>query len=121
MILVDTSVWVDHFNHGDVRLQTLLRDSQVVIHPMVLGELACGHLRNRQELMLLWQSLPQAVEASHVEVMQFIERHQLMGSGIGFIDFHLMASTLLTSNCALWTRDNRLNAAAETLKINFEP
>lgn len=119
MILVDTSVWVDHLRHGDDALAQLLTQGQVHMHPMITGELVCGHLKNREQLIGLWQSLPCSVEASHKEAMFFLESHQLMGKGIGFVDVHLLASTQLTPDTRLWTRDKRLATIAQSLNIGF--
>ncbi len=112
MILVDTSVWVEHLRHGLPRLATLLQEGKVLIHPWVIGELACGHLRNRGEVLALLQGLPAAVLASDSEVLLLIEREQLMGRGIGYVDAHLLASAKL-SQCQLWTQDRRLAALAQ--------
>ncbi len=112
MVLVDTSIWVDYLRQGDAQLSALLEKNQVYMHPMIIGELACGHLKNRQSLLELWQALPQAKEAMHDEVLYFIEQHQLMGRGIGFIDLHLLSTTLLISDTSLWTRDRRLKNIA---------
>jgi hypothetical protein len=119
MILVDTSVWVDHLRRRDETLAQLLTQGQVYIHPMIIGELACGHLQNREQLIVLWQNLPRSVEASHKEAMLFVESHQLMGKGIGFVDVHLLASTRLTANTQLWTRDKRLAGVAQSLGVAF--
>jgi predicted nucleic acid-binding protein len=119
MILVDTSVWVDHLRRGDKTLTRLLTQGQVCIHPMIIGELACGHLQNRKQLIDLWQNLPCSVEASHPEVMLFVESHRLMGQGIGFVDAHLLTSTRLTANARLWTRDKRLVSVAQSLGVEF--
>lgn len=119
MILLDTSVWADHLRHTDAHAQQLLRRSQVAMHPMVAGELSCGYLKNRKELTLLWQCLPQAVEAGHDEVMLFIEQNKLMGKGVGFIDFHLLASCLLSGNMQLWTIDKRLLSLAQDMQIAY--
>lgn len=119
MILVDTSVWVDHLRRGDDTLIQLLSQGQVYIHPMIIGELACGHLQNRKQLIDLWQNLPCSVEASHHEAMLFVESHRLMGRGIGFVDVHLLTSTRLTANTQLWTRDNRLASVAQFLGVEF--
>jgi len=109
LILVDTSVWVEHLRHGLARLATLLQEGEVLIHPWVIGELACGHLRNRREVLELLQGLPAAVLASDAEVLLLIERDQLMGRGIGYVDAHLLASARL-SDCRLWSQDRRLAA-----------
>ena len=112
MILVDTSVWVEHLRRGLPRLATLLQGGEVRIHPSVIGELACGNLRNRQQVLELLQGLPAATVASDAEVLLLIEREQLMGRGIGYIDAHLLAAARL-SHCRLWTQDRRLAVVAE--------
>lgn len=119
MILVDTSVWVDHLRHGDKTLAQLLTQGQVCIHPMITGELACGNLKNRGQLIDLWQSLPCSIEASHQEALLFLESHRLMGKGIGFVDLHLLSSTALTANTLLWTHDKRLASIAKSLNIEY--
>ena len=118
MILVDTSVWVDHFRRGDAELAGLLGRGQVVIHPFVIGEIACGNLASRRATLDLLQHLPRAVAADPDEVLGFIEQRRLYGKGIGYVDAHLLASTALTSGARLWTRDARLRTAAETLGCN---
>jgi len=112
LILVDTSVWVEHLRHGLTRLDTLLQEGEVLIHPWVIGELACGQLRNRRDVLELLQGLPAAVVASDAEVLLLIERNQLMGRGIGYVDAHLLASARL-SHCRLWSLDRRLAALAQ--------
>lgn len=119
MILVDTSVWVDHLRVIDEKLVRLLGSSQVSMHPFVVGELACGNLRNRTEVLKLLQDLPQATVASDKEVLFLIEHHELMGRGIGYVDAHLLAAVTLTGTTRLWTRDNRLREAAETLGLAY--
>lgn len=116
MVLVDTSIWIDHFRSGRRRLKQLLYDDQVLGHPYIVGELACGHLSSRREILRLLQQLPQAKVAEHDEILAFIESRRLMGQGIGFVDAHLLAAVLL-SQARLWTRDNRLLSAAEFLNI----
>lgn len=111
MILVDTSVWVDHLRNSNERLSGLLFDQQVLSHPMVIGELACGTLRNRTEILQLLDNLPKAVQATHAEVLHMIEERKLMGKGIGYVDAHLLASALLTPGTQLWTLDRRLKEA----------
>lgn len=111
MILVDTSVWVEHLRRGLPRIATLLQEGEVLIHPWVIGELACGHLRNRQQVLELLQGLPLTTVASDAEVLLLIERQRLMGRGIGYVDAHLLASARL-SHCRLWTQDRRLAAVA---------
>ena len=112
MILADTSAWVEHLRRGLPRIATLLQGGEVLIHPWVIGELACGNLQNRSQVLKLLQGLPAATVASDAEVLHLIERDRLMGRGIGYVDVHLMASARL-SHCRLWTRDRRLAAVAE--------
>ncbi len=118
MVLVDTSVWVDHLRSGNARLASLLDQGEVVCHPSVIGELACGDLPNRNETLGLLKDLPQAVVASHDEVMRFIESDRLMGTGLGYIDVHLLASARLTV-ASLWTLDRPLRKAARKLEVLF--
>ena len=119
MILVDTSVWIDHLRRGEGELETALELEQVLMHPYVIGELACGNLRNRGEVLALLQKLPKANVASEAEVLRFIERRSLMGRGIGYLDVHLLAAAALTE-AQLWTRDRRLAAAAGELNLAFQ-
>jgi predicted nucleic acid-binding protein len=116
MILVDTSVWVDHLRHGIPRLGDLLNSGEVGTHPFVIGELACGNLRNRKEILTLLSSLPSVHIASQAEALHLVEAHSLPGTGIGWIDIHLLASALL-SRTPLWTRDRKLQTAANALRI----
>lgn len=119
MILVDTSVWVDHLRRGDARLSELLEGSQVVIHPFVIGEIACGSLVDRATILELLQALPAVLTAENDEILAFIDRHGLHGKGIGYVDAHLLASVALTEGTTLWTRDKRLRAAADVLGCAF--
>jgi hypothetical protein len=116
MILVDTSIWVDHLRQGNSRLKTLLGAGQVLIHPFVVGELALGNLRQRNAVLSSLRDLPHAISAGNEEVLDFIERQALPGLGIGFVDAHLLASARLTS-ASLWTRDKRLRLAADKLGL----
>jgi hypothetical protein len=116
VVLVDTSVWVAHLRQGDIGLDALLQGDRVVCHPFIVGELACGNLRNRSEIISLLQRLPGAIPAETEEVMQLIEHHGLMGKGLGYIEMHLLASVRLTG-VALWTLDKRLNEVALTLGV----
>ncbi len=120
MILVDTSVWVDHLRVGDEELTDLLNSTKVLAHPFVVGELACGNLRDRAEVLALLKELPQAPIATDAEALFFIERHELMGRGIGYIDAHLLATTSLGDPARLWTRDKRLRAVADSLALAYE-
>lgn len=118
MVLVDTSVWVEHFRTGATGLEAALFDGQVVCHPFVIGELACGNLKNRSQILSLLQTLPTAHLADHEEVMHFIEKYRLMGKGLGYIDVNLLASAML-SRVSLWTVDKRLNTVSSALGIRF--
>ena len=102
MLLVDTSVWVRHLREGDPGLEKLLNDGEVMCHPYIIGELACGNLKNRNQVLFLLQLLPSATLASHEEILQFIEANQLMGKGLGYVDVHLSASAVLTG-VQMWT------------------
>ena len=115
MILVDTSVWVDHLRRGDARLVDLLERSAVIMHPFVVGEIACGSLHDRVSILELLQELPAAAVAEGDEVLRFIERHVLHGKGIGYVDVHLLASVALTEGAEIWTRDKKLRSIAEML------
>jgi predicted nucleic acid-binding protein len=116
MVLVDTSVWVAHFRSGDVGLEALLEEAHVVSHPFIVGELACGNLKNRTGILSLLQALPAAVLVDHEEVMFFIENHGLMGKGLGYIDMHLIASAVMT-RVPIWTLDKELNGVCSKLGI----
>ncbi len=117
MILADTSVWVEHLRNGSARLQGLLNDGLVLVHPFVVGELALGRLKRRSEILGLLEELPQAEAASHDEVIEFVDRHELAGSGVGWIDVHLLVSVALIG-VALWTLDRRLARAAGRLALS---
>ena len=108
MILVDTSVWIDHLRKKDLILSDLLHKEEVCIHPFIIGEIACGNLVNRNEIIILLKALPEVVIAIDEEVLQFIENRRLYGKGLGYIDIHLLASSLL-NNISLWTKDKRLS------------
>lgn len=118
MILVDTSVWIEQLRRGSERLQSLLYDEQVLCHPFIIGELACGTLRNRQEILRLLSVLPKALVADHEEVVHLVEGRHLYGRGLGWVDVHLLASSILT-RCPLWTLDKRLKQVAAALKISM--
>jgi predicted nucleic acid-binding protein len=119
MILVDTSIWVSHLREDLPDFKDLLFEGKVVSHPFVIGELACGNLQNRREILTLLRALPMAIQAEHEEVLRFIETHHLMGMGLGYIDVHLLASALL-SGISLWTQDIPLKNAARKLEVKFE-
>ncbi len=120
MILVDTSIWIDHFRDKESKLAELLLSTDVLIHPFVIGELACGNIKNRQETLRLLDNLPKVISATNQEVLYFIEKNNLMGRGIGYIDAHLLASTALTNNVRIWTRDKRLKALSISLGLVVE-
>jgi len=120
MILVDTSVWIDYLRVGDDELATLLNSTRVFTHPFVIGELACGNLHNRTEILTLLADLPHVAVATDEEVLFFIEQHSLMGRGVGYIDAHLLASASLTHPTQLWTRDKRLNALSTELELAYQ-
>lgn len=115
-VLVDTSVWIDHLRRGSRELAELLNQGVVVVHPFVLGELACGNLRNRAEIFALLQALPSAPLVEHDEALGFLESENLQGSGLGWIDVHLLASARL-QNVGLWSLDKALASAAARLGI----
>jgi predicted nucleic acid-binding protein len=117
VILVDTSVWVDHLRSASAILSALLDNGGVLGHPFVLGELALGNLRQRDDFLQVLRRLPQATGASHLEVLQFIEREALYGRGIGYVDAHLLAAARLTAGSKLWTRDRRLQTVAGQLGL----
>jgi predicted nucleic acid-binding protein len=117
MILVDTSVWIDHLRRRDARLSELLETGQVLSHPFVVGEVALGNLRQGVEIVEGLRSLPRAQAATDEEVLQFVEQHSLAGAGIGYLDAHLLAAVRLTPGATLWTRDRRLQSVAERLGL----
>jgi len=118
MVLVDTSIWVAHLRLGNRKLERLLIDGEVACHQFIIGELSCGNLKNRKEILSLLKSLPLAPVLDFDEFTFFIDRHRLMGIGIGFVDVHLLASARL-SGMPLWTADKRLEAAAAQLSLDF--
>lgn len=117
MILVDTSVWIDHLRGGNAKLKALLSNAAVLIHPFVIGELACGNLHNRLQILNLLGDLPKSRVAADKEVMYFIEQNALMGRGIGYVDAHLLASVSLSSPARLWTVDRKLENVASDLGL----
>jgi predicted nucleic acid-binding protein len=119
-MLIDTSVWVEHLRRSDPTLSALLDRGEVECHPFIVGELACGSLRRRSEVLSLLRRLPQVPVAGHDEVLTFMERRHLMGRGVGWIDVHLLASAAL-SNTLLWSRDRRLSEVARELHLCAEP
>ena len=119
MVIVDASIWVTHLRQGSRHLSQLLLDTQVGCHPFVVGELACGNIKNRVEFLSLLQSLPMAPTVSPAELLFFVDRHTLMGVGIGFVDAHLLASARL-SRMPLWTSDKKLKSAATKLEVSYK-
>jgi len=117
MLLVDTSIWIDHFRKGNSRLSADLVRRQVLMHDFVLGELALGSALRSSQIADDLSDLPNATIAAPAEVLRLISRKALAGSGIGYVDAHLVASTLLTPGARLWTRDKKLRAVAERLSI----
>jgi hypothetical protein len=115
-VLVDTSVWIDHLHRADYELVALLRETRVLMHSAVLGELACGRIQNRQEFLFLLSALPRATEVSFEEALSLLENRMLWGRGLGWMDIHLLASVLV-SRTMLWTRDRLLRVAAGQLLI----
>jgi len=117
VILVDTSIWIDHLRTGNRQLEALLLDAEVACHPYIIGELACGNLKNRDEILDLLHALPIAPTIVPDEFLFFVNRHRLMGLGIGFVDVHLLAAAQM-SNMHLWTNYRRLRTAANELGID---
>ena len=119
MILVDTSIWIDHLRKGDRDLAALLNEGVVRCHPFVIGELACGRLKNRDEILSLLDALPGVEIATHQEALRLVSDRGLSGSGLGWIDVHLLASALL-SRSRLWTGDKALGAVAGSLGLAYD-
>ncbi len=119
MILVDTPIWIDHLRKYYTPFAQLLELGKVAIHPFVIGELACGQLKKRKDILTLLKALPSATQVENDEVLYFIEKHKLSGKGLGFVDMHLLTSSLVDSHF-LWTRDKRLQASAEELAISYQ-
>jgi predicted nucleic acid-binding protein len=120
MVLVDTSVWIDHFRRGDLRLAGFLDRGNAVMHPFVLGELTLGHLPGIADVIDDLRRLPKAAVANTDEVLEFIVDRKLPGSGIGYVDAHLLAAAALVPETLVWTRDRRLLAAAQSLSLAAE-
>jgi len=118
MILVDTSIWIDHLRRGDRQLATLLEAGEVVCHPFVIGELACGRLARRRVILELLHALPRTRQAEHDDILMFIEERRLDGGGIGLIDAHILWAAVTQSH-ELWTRDARLRRIASRLGVAF--
>ena len=118
-VLVDTSIWVNHFRSSNSHLEGLLDNTEVVCHPLIIGELACGNIKNRNEILTLLSSLPMAPEVEYDEALEFIELNKLMGKGIGFIDIMLLASSRL-AELPIWTNDKKLKEAAQRIHISYK-
>lgn len=118
MVLVDTSVWVAHLRRGETRLAALLGNAEVICHPFIVGELACGNLRSRAEILGLLQALPSVERAADDEVLEFIERNQLQGRGLGLVDMHLLVSCALSQQ-QIWTFDAKLAKGAAALALRY--
>jgi predicted nucleic acid-binding protein len=118
MVLVDTSIWVSHLREMHADLTRLLNDGEVACHPFIVGELACGNLRNRTVILSLLEALPMMAALEHDEVLTFIEIHRLMGKGLGYVDVHLLASAVL-SQIPIWTLDKQLEQAADFLHVKY--
>ncbi len=116
MILVDTSIWIDHLRRGNARLKRLLLDDEVLCHDFVIGELACGSLKDRERILEMIATLPRAVHADHQEVMRLVDDRTLWGQGVGWVDQHLIASALLT-RAKIWTLDRRLARVTDVLEL----
>lgn len=119
MVLIDTSVWVEHLQRGNAELSALLNQGQVLAHPFVVGELALGSLQQRNMVLEALQNLPTCTTATDAEVFSFIHTNVLHGIGIGYVDAHLLAATRLTPSVKLWTLDKRLQAAAARLGLSY--
>lgn len=120
MVLVDTPVWISHFREGNAGLAELLNNGEVACHPFIVGELACGNLKNRTTILSLLESLPMAAVAEHEEILTFIESNRLMGKGLGYVDVHLLASALL-ARVSIWTLDKRLEQVAVKFQVRYRP
>lgn len=120
IVLADTSVWTDHIRNGDAQMQVLADGERLLMHPYVIAELRMGNLKRRKTFLSGLHEMDMAVRASDEEVAALVENHRLFGSGIGWIDVHLLTSVLLMDEVRLWTRDRRLNAAAQRLGVAFQ-
>lgn len=121
MILLDTSIWIDHLRAFDEAAFALLQSSRVLVHPFVVGELALGNLRQRDTILASLRTMPRAIVATDDEVFHLIASNSLFGLGIGYVDAHLLAATLLTPDARFWTRDRRLISVAQRLGLHWEP
>jgi predicted nucleic acid-binding protein len=121
LILVDTSIWIDHLRADNAALKRLLDVGRVLMHPFVIGELALGRMRQREMILTALSDLPRAELATDAEVLGFVDREALFGRGIGYVDAHLLASTRLSAGATMWTRDARLRSVAEKLGLAMAP
>ena len=119
MVFVDASIWVSHLRDGNHHLKTLLDDGDVLCHSFIIGELACGNIKNRTEILSLLQSLPMAKNVAHEEILKFIENKELISKELGYVDVHLLASAIL-SDSSLWSFDKKLTEIASMLHISFK-
>ena len=119
MVLVDTSVWVSHLRDGNTEMAALLNNGNVLCHPLIVGELACGNLKDRAVILSFLKLLPMCIEAEHEEVLSFIENNRLMGKGIGYVDAQLVASSVLTG-VPIWTLDKKLAQVADSLHVKYK-
>lgn len=118
MILADSSIWIDHLRAANPKLDQLLVEWQIACHPNVIGELACGNMSERKARIRFLQGLPRAPVPGHLEILYFIERHNLMGRGVGYTDMQILASTAMLQGL-LWTKDRRLKEAAGSLGLSY--
>jgi len=118
VILADTSIWIDHFRRGNAQLASLLDTGQVWCHEFVVGQLACGNLENRSDILSYLNNLPRATTVGHAEALELVERQRLWGEGLGWIDIHLLATASI-DGLPLWTRDRTLQAAARRLGVGW--
>ncbi len=118
MVIVDTSIWVSHLRNGNAKLVKLLNDDQVMCHPFIFGEIACGNIQNRAEILALLRALPMSIQAKNEEVLEFIESNKLMGYGLGYVDMHLSASAAL-SGVPIWTLDAKLDKINRKMGIDY--
>lgn len=118
MVLVDTSVWVSHLRDGNAELTRLLNNGQVMCHPFIIGELACGNIKNRSEVLSFLKLLPLSTQADHEEVLHFIENNRLMRRGLGYVDMHLSSSASLTG-VPIWTLDKSLDKINKKLNLSY--
>jgi predicted nucleic acid-binding protein len=121
VIILDTSVWIDHTRENDAHLFELFKEGRILIHPFMIGEVALGSLRHRDRILASLFKMPRPVVASEEEVLSLIQNRFLAGSGIGYVDAHLLASTRLTAEAMLWTRDKRLRRVAEAMSVAYSP